>query len=53
MSNGDIGRALFDEFNCHYVDLDKEYTCSDFNNKNNFKVIPLNIHNIKSKAFTA
>ena len=37
------------EFNCHYVDIDNEYTCSDFNNKNNFNVIHLNVHSIRGK----
>ena len=38
-----------DEFNCHYVEHDNEYTCSDFNYKNNFTVMHLNVHSIRAK----
>ena len=50
MSNDCIGRGFFEEFNCHYVDLDIVYTCSDFNNKNNVNVIHLNVHSIRAKC---
>ena len=49
MSSNGIGIGLFDESNCHYVDLDNTYTCSDFNNKNNFNVMHLNVHSITAK----
>ena len=49
MSNDKIGKGLFEEFNCYYVDLDNEYTCCDFNNMNNFNVIHLNVNSIRAK----
>ena len=49
MSNDGIGKGLFDEFNYHFVDLDNEYTSSDFNNKNDFNVLCLNVHSIRAK----
>ena len=49
MSNDVIGKDLCDEINFHYVDLDNAYTCSNFNNKNNFNVIHLNVHSIRAK----
>ena len=49
MSNDGIDKGLFDEFYFHYVDLDNEYICSGFNNKNSFNVTPLNVHNIRAK----
>ena len=49
MSSNGIGKVLFEELNCHYVDLDNAYTCSDFNDKKNFKVIHLNVHSITAK----
>ena len=50
ITNDGIGKGLFDEFNCHCVELDNEYTYSDFNNKKNFNVIHLNVHSIREKS---
>ena len=49
MRNDDNGKDLFGEFNCHYVNLDNAHTCSNFNNKNNFNVIHLNVHSTRAK----
>ena len=49
MNNDGIGKCLFDEFNFYNVDLDNAYTCSDFNNKNNFNVTHLNVHSTRAK----
>ena len=49
MSNDGIGKGPFDEVICHHVNLDSAYTYSDFNNKNNFNVIHLNVQNIRAK----